>query len=395
MTSLTDESGKSIPLWRDERVLQWVAQIIFIGAVIAFGAYLYHNMITALAQRGLLPSFHFLKLTAGFDIGEHSIEYSRNSTYGRALLVGILNTIQVSLLGIVFATILGIIVGVARLSSNYLINKLASIYIEIIRNVPLLVLLVFWYAGFFLKFPSLKEAYTFFNNSIYISNRGVTIPWGTPTATFHTYLWLLLVSAILSGIAWWRMHVYGERTGRPPLIIVWVPLIFIVLAAISWILLPQSPLALSLPEMQKLRTVGGKELTPEFMALFSGLVFYTAAFIGEVVRAGIQSVSKGQVEAARALGLTSFQTLRLVVFPQALRVIVPPLTSQYLNLTKNSSLAVFIGYPDLYSVSGTIHNQTGRAVEVTVLMMGTYLIFSIVTSIFMNWYNKQIRLVER
>jgi len=394
MTTLTEESGKSIPLWRDERVLQWAAQIIFVGAVIAFGAYLYHNMITALAQRGLLPSFHFLKLTAGFDIGEHSIEYSRSSTYGRALLVGILNTIQVSLLGIVFATILGIIVGVARLSTNYLINKLASIYIEIIRNVPLLVLLVFWYTGFFLKFPRLKEAYIWFN-SVYVSNRGIAIPWGIPTETYHSYLWLLLVSAIIAGIAAWRMHVYGERTGRPPLIIVWAPLIFLALAILSWFVLPKAPLSISLPEMQKLRTTGGKELTPEFMALFSGLVFYTAAFIGEVVRAGIQSVSKGQVEAARALGLTTFQTLRLVVFPQALRVIVPPLTSQYLNLTKNSSLAVFIGYPDLYSVSGTIHNQTGRAVEVTVLMMGTYLIFSLITSLFMNWYNKKIRLVER
>jgi len=186
MTTLTEESGKSIPLWRDERVLQWAAQIIFVGAVIAFGAYLYHNMITALAQRGLLPSFHFLKLTAGFDIGEHSIEYSRSSTYGRALLVGILNTIQVSLLGIVFATILGTIVGVARLSTNYLINKLASIYIEIIRNVPLLVLLVFWYTGFFLKFPRLKEAYIWFN-SVYVSNRGIAIPWGIPFTAGYLY----------------------------------------------------------------------------------------------------------------------------------------------------------------------------------------------------------------
>ena len=388
----------SVPFWRDERVLQWIAQIVFLVAVVAFLWYLYHNMITALAQRGLLPSFHFLSLTAGFDIGEHLIPYSRSSTYGRAFLVGILNTIEVSFLGIIFATILGIIIGVMRLSTNWLLNKLASLYIEFIRNIPLLVLLVFWYTGVFLQFPRLKEAKILPGPTI-LSNRGVAMPWGKPTATWHLYLYILAVGLIVAAIVWWRLTLIGKRTGRMPLVSVWSTLTFLGIALLGWIGLVlfahQAPLALDTPQIKGLRTVGGLELTPEFMALFSGLVFYTAAFIAEVVRAGIQSVSKGQVEAARALGLTGFQTLRLVVFPQALRVIVPPMTSQYLNLTKNSSLAVFIGFPDLYSVAGTIHNQTGRAVEVTVLMMAVYLSFSLATSVFMNWYNKKIRLVER
>ncbi len=388
----------TIPFWRDERVLQWIAQIIFLIVVVASGAYLYHNMMTALAQRGLLPSFHFLKLTAGFDIGEHLIPYSRNDTYGRALLVGILNTIEVSFLGIIFATILGIIIGVMRLSQNWLLNKIASVYIEIIRNVPLLVLLVFWYTGVFLQFPRLKEA-KILPGPTYVSNRGVAMPWGKPTETWHIYLYVLALGLILAAIVWWRLTLIGKRTGRMPLVTVWSTLTFLGVALLGWIgitlIYHQAPLALDRPELKGLRTVGGLELTPEFLALLSGLVFYTAAFIAEVVRAGIQSVSKGQVEAARALGLNGFQTLRLVVFPQALRVIVPPMTSQYLNLTKNSSLAVFIGFPDLYSVAGTIHNQTGRAVEVTILMMAVYLSFSLMTSVFMNWYNKKIRLVER
>jgi len=388
----------TIPFWRDERVLQWIAQIAFLIAVLGFGWYLYHNMMTALAQRGLLPSFHFLSLTAGFDIGEHLIDYDRSSTYGRAFLVGILNTIEVSVLGIIFATIFGIIVGIARLSKNWLINKLASIYIEIIRNIPLLVLLVFWYTGVFLQFPRLKEA-KYLPGPTIISNRGIAMPWGKPTETWHIYLYVLALGLVLAAIVWWRLTLIGKRTGRMPLVTVWSLLTFLGVAIIGWIAITlithQAPLALDRPVLKGLRTRGGLELTPEFMALFSGLVFYTAAFIAEVVRAGIQSVSKGQVEAARALGLNGFQTLRLVVFPQALRVIVPPLTSQYLNLTKNSSLAVFIGFPDLYSVAGTIHNQTGRAVEVTILMMAVYLSFSLATSVFMNWYNKKIRLVER
>ncbi len=385
-------SRQGIPFWRDERVLQAISQVVFLALVVSFGYFLYHNMMTALAQRGLLPSFHWLKLTAGFDIGEHLISYSRASTYGRAFIVGVLNTLLVSFLGIIFATLLGIIVGVARLSGNWLLSRLAAFYVEVLRNIPLLVLLVFWYTGIFLKFPRTKEAIVL-PGPIYLSNRGIAIPWGVPTETFRTYLWVLLFAVIVSAIVAWRLILIGKRTGRPPLVTLWTVLTFVVIAVLGAIVL--RPLSWSFPELKGFNTVGGRNLTPEFAALLSGLVIYTSAYIGEVVRSGIQSVSKGQYEAARALGLNGFQTLRLVIFPQALRVIVPPLTSQYLNLTKNSSLAVYIGYPDLYSVSGTIHNQTGRAVEVTLLMMGTYLFFSLTTSLFMNWYNRKIRFVER
>lgn len=383
---------EGIPFWRDERVLQIFSQIIFLLVVAAVGYFLYRNMMAALAKQGLLPSFHWLKLTAGFDIGEHLIPYSRANTYGRALLVGILNTLLVSFLGIIFATLLGIIVGVARLSGNWLLSRLAAFYVEALRNIPLLVLLVFWYTGLFLKLPRAKEAVVL-PGPIYLSNRGVAIPWGVPTATFRLYLWVLLFAVIAAAIVAWRLILIGKRTGRPPLVTLWTLVTFLGIAILGGVIL--KPLTWSVPELKGFNTVGGRNLTPEFAALLSGLVIYTSAYIGEVVRSGIQSVSKGQYEAARALGLNGFQTLRLVVFPQALRVIVPPLTSQYLNLTKNSSLAVYIGYPDLYSVAGTIHNQTGRAVEVTLLMMGVYLFFSLVTSLFMNWYNRKIRFVER
>ncbi len=388
----TVTSGQSVPFWRDERVLQVVSQIVFLGLVVGFGYFLYHNMMTALAQRGLLPSFHWLKLTAGFDIGEHLIPYSRSSTYGRAFVVGVLNTLLVSFLGIIFATLLGIVVGVARLSGNWLLSRLATLYVETLRNIPLLVLLVFWYTGVFLKLPRAKEAIVL-PGPIYLSNRGVAIPWGIPTETFRTYLWVLLFAFLAAVVVAWQLILVGKRTGRPPLVTLWTFLTFVGIAAVGFIVL--KPLSWTFPELKGFNTVGGRNLTPEFAALLSGLVIYTSAYIGEVVRSGIQAVSKGQYEAARALGLNGFQTLRLVIFPQALRVIVPPLTSQYLNLTKNSSLAVYIGYPDLYSVSGTIHNQTGRAVEVTLLMMGTYLFFSLTTSLFMNWYNRKIRFVER
>ena len=384
---------EAIPFWRDERVLRILGQIIFLVAIVAFFYYIYNNMITALAAQGMTPSFAFLSNTAGFDIGQHLIEYVRSDTYGRAILVGLLNTVYVSLVGIIFATIFGIILGVARLSKNFLIAKLASIYLEILRNIPLLVLLVFWYGGVFITLPRVKESITV--GSIYLSNRGIAVPWGIPTETWSTYLIVLGAGLVAAIVVAWRLKIVGERTGRPPLTSVWATLTFLGVGVLGWFVLPQSPLTIDYPSLQGLNFQGGYVFSPEFMALLSGLVIYTAAFIGEIVRAGIQSVSKGQTEAAKALGLTSFQTLRLVIFPQAMRVIVPPLTSQYLNLTKNSSLAVAIGFPDLFSVGGTAHNQSGRAVEVIALMMGIYLSTSLLTSLFMNWYNAKIKLVER
>lgn len=384
----------AIPFWRDERFLKALGQTIFLLALALILGYFIRNMLTNLRQQGLGLGFDFLRLTAGFDIGEHLIPYSRSHTYLQAFAVGLLNTALVSGLGIILATLLGVIFGVAQLSSNFLVRSAARGYIELLRNLPLLVLLIFLYSTVFVQFPRVREA-IILPGPVYLTNRGVAIPWGAPTATFPAYLQMLGAGLILSlflavGLSW-----YGKRSGRPPLTLLWATLIFLLAAAVGWLLLPAPPLEANLPAVQGLRLAGGLQLSPEFMALLCGLSIYTSAFIADVVRAGIQSVSRGQVEAAKSLGLTSFQTLRLVVFPQALRVIIPPLTSQYLNLTKNSSLAVAIGYPELFHVSGTVLNQSGRAVEVIALVMAVYLSISLFTSALMNLYNRRVRLVER
>lgn len=381
----------SIPLWRDERFLRIFSQVLFLLILFVFLGYLINNMLQALRQQGLALGFSFLRLTSGFDIGETLIPYDRSSTYGRAFLVGLLNTANVSLLGIVFATLIGIVVGVARLSRNFLVQLLARIYIEALRNIPLLVLLIFIYSGVFLKLPQIRQA--LYIGPVMFSNRGVFAPWPIPTDGYPAFRLFLLLGLLAATVTWFALWRYGQKTGRPPLTWFWSLLVWLAFAAIGLVVF--SPFEMEYPQIEGLRVVGGKRLTPEFMALWSGLVIYTSAFIADVVRAGIQAVSKGQTEAARSLGLNGFQTLRFVVFPQALRVIVPPLTSHYLNLTKNSSLAVAVGFPDLFSVSGTILNQSGRAVEVIALAMSIYLSLSLLTSLFMNWYNRHIRFVER
>lgn len=379
--------------WRDERFIQIAVQILFLALVIWIGSVALRNMFTSLRQQGLALGFDFLNSGAGFDISDALITYSSSDTFARALQVGLLNTILVSLLGIVLSTILGIVVGVARLSSNWLVSRMAWVFVEIMRNVPLLVLLVFIYTAFFLKLPRARQAVSV--GPVYLSNRGVAVPWGEPTDTWSLYVSILAGALVIGVLVGFAMHWWQERSGRPrPL--VWPPLLTIaVIAAVGWIVLPQPPLTLSYPEIAGFNFQGGRVLSPEFMALLIGLVIYTAGFIGEVVRAGIQAVPKGQVEAARALGLNPARTLRLVVFPQALRLIIPPITNQYLNLTKNSTLAVAIGYPDLFAVSGTIINQTGRAVEMIAVVMAVYLMLSLLTSLIMNWYNRRVRLVER
>jgi general L-amino acid transport system permease protein len=379
--------------WRDERVIQVAAQILFLALVIWVGSIALRNMLTSLQQQGLVLGFDFLNSGAGFDISDAPIPYSSTDTFARALQVGLLNTILVSVLGIVLSTLLGIVVGVARLSSNWLVNRMAWVFVEVMRNVPLLVLLVFIYTAFFLKLPRARQAVSL--GPIYLSNRGVAIPWGEPTDTWSLYVSVLIGALIAGAVVGLAMRWWQNRSGRPRPQVVPSLLTMTLIALIGWFALPQPPLALSLPEIAGFNFRGGQVLSPEFMALLIGLVIYTAAFIGEVVRAGIQAVPKGQVEAARALGLNPARTLRLVVFPQALRVIIPPVTNQYLNLTKNSTLAVAIGYPDLFAISGTIINQTGRAVEMIAVVMAVYLMLSLVTSLVMNWYNRRVRLVER
>lgn len=387
-------SSSRMAFWRDERVIALLAQLAFLGLVVWVGYLLASNMVAALSKQGITLGFGFLRETAGFDIGETPIPYRLSDSFLRALQVGLANTLLVCVAGIVLSTALGLVIGVARLSSNYLVNRLAWLYIELMRNVPLLVLLIFCYTAVFLKLPLIRNAVTL-PGPVFLSNRGVAIPWLATAETFGSYVGVLAAglaaAAAAAAILMWR----SRRAGRPGHPVLGALLVFVLVAAGGWLVLPQAPLAVTRPELRGLNFAGGLVLTPEFMALLVGLTLYTAAFIGEVVRAGIQAVPKGQIEASRALGLSGLQSLRLIVLPQALRVIIPPLTSQYLNLTKNSSLAVAIGYPDLFAISGTIINQTGRAVEMIALVASVYLMLSLLTSLLMNWYNRAVRLVER
>jgi general L-amino acid transport system permease protein len=337
-----------------------------------------------------------MKNPASFGIGESFIPYDPSNTYGRALLVGLVNTLVVSALGIVLATIVGVLAGVARLSSNWLINRFAAAYVGVIRNTPLLLQLMFWYFGVIIQLPAVRQAIKL-PGPIFLTQRGIYLAWFEKTSTFPAWRVYIILAFISIFIIWFALRSMQKRANIPlspwwnlaylvvPLLIIWV----------GGLLQPEPPLSPFIPELTGLNFKGGIRLTPEFAALLFGLVVYTGAFIAEIVRAGIQAVARGQVEAARSLGLTNSQTLRLIVFPQALRIMIPPVTSQYLNLAKNSSLAIGIGYPDLFSVAGTIHNQTGAAIEIITIMMLSYLSISLFTSLLMNIYNKRIQLVER
>jgi general L-amino acid transport system permease protein len=385
---------KGVPLWRDAVVLQWMAQILSAVIVIGFMAFLVRNVLQAAEARGLSWGYGFLDESAGFPISESLLPYEPSSPFARALIIGILNTLKVSLIGIVFATLLGIVAAVARLSSNWLVSKLATIYIEIIRNVPLLVQLFFWYFGFFQRLPAVREAIEL-PGPIYLSQRGLYMIWFQPASTFG--IWAIFVGAalVLSWVLYLLLDRYQIRTGRTTYPVAFGLVVLVGLPLAGWFLVGENPLHTTIPQLGRFNFEGGLRLTPEFVAMLVGLVVYTGAFIAEVVRAGILAVDKGQFEAARAVGLNSMQVLRLVVFPQALRVIVPPLISQYLNLTKNSSLAILIGYADVFFVGRTIINQSGRAVPVFLLIMAVYLTISLITSVIMNIYNRRVRLVER
>jgi general L-amino acid transport system permease protein len=387
----------SIPFYRDTRIIAIILQVAFALALLGGLWYLYTNMIEGLRRANLLPSFGFINTPAGFPIAESVIEYDPAMTYGRAFVVGIVNTLRVAITGIILATLLGILLGICRLSNNWLLRNTAVVYVEIVRNVPLLLQLILW---FFLTkaFPRVQDSINF-GGLVYLNNRGVTMAWPTGSESFGAFVpWLwagLLGGAIFYAV---RRYQFVQRD-RPGVALPWAILIAVGLGLIGLLVTRvtsgQWPVALDVPTLQRFNFNGGLTVTASFAALLIGLVVYTAAFISEIVRSGIQSVSKGQREASRALGLTNSQALRLVIFPQALRIMIPPMTSQYLNLTKNSSLAVAIAYPDLFYVANTINNQTGQAVPVVLMLMASYLTVSLVTSFLMNWYNKRIQLVER
>jgi general L-amino acid transport system permease protein len=383
----------SVPLWRDIRVLRIAGQVVVLLAVGLFFAFLARNFLTAIDQRGLGFGFAFLGRTAGFEIPESPIPYSATDTYGTAFLVGLLNTLFVSVVGIVLATILGIIVGVARLSNNWLVRQIASGYVEVMRNTPLLVQLLLIYFAVLLRLPSINDTIAL-PGPVYLNQRGVFIPSPVVESGLP-----VLLAFVVAGIVVWtigrRLSRQRRDEGRPTYRLGWIGFgAFLLLAVAGWVI-GDAPFSFDEPVRERFNFVGGMGLSPEFTALLVGLVIYTAAFIGEVVRGGIQAVRRGQVEAARALGLSEGETLKLIVFPQALRIIVPPLTSQYLNLAKNSSLAIAIGYPDLFKVGVTMSNQTGQPVPVVVLIMGTYLAISLATSLLMNIYNRRVQVLER
>jgi len=382
--------------WRDIRFLKILAQVIFIIVLALAAGYLYLNVTANLARQGLTVGYGFMKNPASFGIGESFIPYDPSNTYGHALLVGLVNTLVVSVLGIVLTTIVGVLAGVARLSSNWLINRFAAAYVGVIRNTPLLLQLMFWYFGVIIQLPAVRQAIEL-PGPIFLTQRGIYLTWAEATPTFPAWRVYVIIAFISIFIVWFALRSAQKRASVPlspwwNLTYFFVPILIIWLGAV---LQPEPPLKPVIPELAGLNFRGGLRLTPEFAALLFGLVVYTGAFIAEIVRAGIQAVAKGQVEAARSLGLTNSQALRLVVFPQALRIMIPPITSQYLNLAKNSSLAIAIGYPDLFSIAGTVFNQTGAAIEIIIIMMLSYLSMSLFTSLLMNIYNKRIQLVER
>ena len=384
--------GRPAP-WRDPRVRGIFLQIAFVGVLAALIAFLVYNTVVNLRQRGIAGGFGFLGGEASFGIGESLIEYSPADTYLRAFLVGLTNTLYVSAIGIVLATIVGTVMGLARLSSNWLVAKLAQIYVETFRNIPLALQLLFWWGLLRGAAPAPRQAWQPLPD-VFVSNRGISFP--VPHED-PAHFWMLLALVVGVAASWAVSRWARERQARTGQQFAsgWTGLGLILGLPLAVFLAAGAPLQLDVPALRGFNFSGGIVFSPEFAALLIGLVIYTASFIAEIVRAGILAVSWGQSEAASALGLTPWQRMRLIVLPQALRVIVPPMTSEYLSLTKNSSLAVIIGYPDLVSVANTTINQTGHAVEGIAMIMAVYLAISLAISAVMNLYNRAVALVER
>ncbi|MBZ9771445.1 MULTISPECIES: amino acid ABC transporter permease [unclassified Mesorhizobium] len=368
-------------------------QVLVVVLLVAGVWWIAHNVIDNLTRLRIASGFGFLKGRAGFDISESAIAYSSDSTYGRAILVGLINTVIVAIVGIITATIIGFVIGIGRLSQNWLIRKICTVYVEVFRNIPPLLVIFFWYSGVLAVLPAPRDSIGLPFGS-FLNQRGFYFPravWGDGS-------WLIFV-ALLVGIAmaWFVARKARQRqmaTGQQ-FPVFWTSAALIVGLPLLAYALSGFPLSFDYPKQSTFNLTGGFQVRPEFLSLYLALSCYTAAFIAEIVRAGIRGVSAGQTEAAGALGLRSGSILRLVVVPQAMRIVIPPLTSQYLNLTKNSSLAIAIGYPDLTATAGTVLNQTGQAVEGVVIMMVIYLAISLLTSLVMNWFNAKMALVER
>ncbi len=396
MTTL-DTGPQAAPrasIFNDPVIRGIIYQVVVAALLVGFILWIIGNTAANLSAQNKTTGFDFLWRTAGFDISFSLLPWSRASYYYEAFLVGLLNTLLVAVVGIVFATVLGFTIGIARLSTNFIVSSLATVYIEVIRNIPLLLQLFFWYFAVLKSMPAVRNSLELPFDS-FINQRGIMIPRPIPDEQFN-FVWLGLVLAIVCIVflrRWAKNRL--ETTGqRFPVFLTSVALLFGITAIVF--VVSGASVAFEPPVLERFNFKGGLQLPPEFVALAFGLSIYTAAFIAETVRAGIQAVSHGQTEAASSLGLKEGDRLRLVIVPQAMRVIIPPLTSQYLNLTKNSSLGAAIGYPELVNVfSGTSLNQTGRAIECIAITMLVYLTFSLLTSALMNWYNARVKLVER
>ncbi|QRI65089.1 amino acid ABC transporter permease [Shinella sp. PSBB067] len=375
-----------------------VYQVVTLVLIVAAIWYAWNNVVQNLARANMTAGFGFLNSRAGFDLAQTLIAYSSDSTYFRALQVGLINTLVIAAAGIVTATIVGLLVGIGRLSHNWLVARLCTVYVEIFRNIPPLLVIFFWYLGVLALLPSIRTIFQHLEENpdavFFVSNRGIYMPapvFGEGFGSVAIAFAIGVVAAIAFTI--WANARQSATGRRPP--VLWVNLGLIVLLPLIVFVLVGSPLSLDYAVPGSFNMRGGMVIGPEFLALYLALSLYTASFIAEIVRAGIRGVSKGQSEASYALGLRPGQATRLVVLPQALRIIIPPLTSQYLNLIKNSSLAVAVGYADLVAVGGTILNQSGKSIEIIAIWMLIYVSISLVTSLFMNWFNAKMALVER
>ncbi len=383
-----------LTLLRNQKIRGIVFQLLSIIGLVAFLWYIGTNTTENIEKRGIQTGFEFLHSTAGFGIDESPIAYSEEDTYSKVFLVGLLNTLIIASVGIVLSTILGIFIGVLRLSKNWLIAKLALAYVDIFRNIPLLLQILFWYNVVLNAMPSPKQSYSFFN-MFFINNRGFYIPKVEMNTTLLAVLIGFFLAIITAIIGNYRANKYQEKTGKELILWPFVCMIMVIFPFIGY-MIGGAHLQFSFPELSGFNFKGGKVFSPEFLALTFALTLYTATFIAEAVRSGIEAISKGQKEAAAALGFSSYQSLKLIVLPQAIRIAIPPIINQYLNLTKNSSLATAVGYPEIVTVfAGTALNQVGQAIEIIVITMLVYLSISLVVSALLNWLNHAMKIKEQ
>lgn len=390
---MASQKKRIVPLWRNKKIVPIVLQIIFVLVMGTLLWILIHNTRIGLNRMGIQFGFDFLNLRAGFNINEAMIDYGTNDPYGRAILVGIVSTLRVSFFGIILATIIGVVVGIAKMSNNWLLSKVASIYIDIFRNTPLLLQIFILNFAVFLPLPVIQEAIKV--GPFYLSNRGAVIPWFSGNE--NTWIWLILIVIYLvisiSIFNFLMKKEIEEGKNIHPFLSAFSTFAF--LSIITFFIIGVGPVSVIIPDHTGTAVTGGASLTTPFLSVLLALTIFASTYIAEIVRGGIQAVPKGQTEATKALGFMSATAMRLVIFPQAIRIIIPQMTSQYLNIIKNSSLAMAVGFQEIVGVGNTVMNQSGRTLEVIIIMISVYLFFSLTTSLFMNYFNKKFQLVER